>query len=193
MRVPLSLPLQDIIHDFCEITGLAENQCSAAQIDMIAAVRHALDRRTRNNRTDDEEIYHLQIEKISLQNALNELHEGRYNLDVHDLELTTPLLPRELGVRIQNLRSSIKKLKQIMANKKNDGLKVGKSDDFDQKDGNERNRNTPGIRYYSGDVPVRSTRLRNRNDILDIIYTPSKDEVSGDYCLPFGNSRASVF
>jgi hypothetical protein len=185
MRVPLSLPLQDIIHDFCEITGLAENQCSAARIDMIPAVRHALDRRTRNNRSDEEEIKHLQGEKISLQNALNEEHGGYYDLDSHEEDQTTPLLSQDLRIRVHSLRSSIKKLKQIIANQKDEN-KIGKHDDADDRD-------TPGIKYYAGVVSVSDTDLRNRNDILDIIYSPSREEVCGDYCLPFGHSRASVF
>jgi hypothetical protein len=178
MRVPLSLPLQDIIHDFCEITGLAESQCSAAQIDMISAVRHALDRRTRNNRSDEEEIKHLQAEKISLQNALNEEHDGYYDLDIHEVDQISPLVSQDLRIRVHSLRNNIKKLKQIIANQKND---------------DSEERDTPGIKYYAGFVSVRDTNLRNRNDILDIIYSPSKEEVSDDCCLPFGHTRASVF
>lgn len=52
---------------------------------------------------------------------------------------------------------------------------------------------TPGVRYYHGSQTVEASGLRYPNDILDIVYTPLRAEVSGDKVLPFGLKQNSFY
>ena len=200
MFVPLSLPLQDVIHEFCVVMGIEEKQCTAARINMISAVRHSLKRRgIYANREDSSAMEYLE-EIVADDLAIHEFNAqvavGREFHKRNDggVEVEVDKNARKMWHRYgkfhegNNIEMDRNKSTHRSHNDNGDGRGRGSdrgSDSRNKKD-EENVWDTPGVKYLHGNQTVRDSGLRHHRDILDIVYHPLREEVSRDYVLPFG-------
>ena len=156
MLVHPSVPLQEVINDFCLIMGINEKQCVASRIDMIAAVRHSLKRRGVYSKREDPETMSYLSDIIS------------------DRERDEYLAQAEAG--------------EAFHEEKRKGIA-----EYDEGSSEGSNWDTPGIRYFDGSQTVEDARLIHHNDILDIIYSPLREEIERDSVPKFGICRDSMY
>ena len=189
--VPLSLPLQEVIHDFCGVMGINEVQCTAARINMIAAVRHSLQRRGIGSRRDDEDA--------SSKANIGDLMHGPREWDdvIAGAGVGIPTIAED---KVEN-RNECRMWYRYGDFDKCDDVEMDSNENKDRQRRNDKENesneedgwNTPGVRYYRGSQTVRDCGLRYPSDILDIIYTPLRKEVSGDNVLPFGLNQSPFY
>ena len=156
MLVPPSVPLQEVINDFCQIMGINEKQCVASRIDMIAAVRHSLKRRGVYSKREDPETMSYLSEIISNSERDEYLAQAEAGEAFHEEE------------------------KRDIAEYGEGSFEVN-------------NWGTPGIRYFDGRQTVEDAQLIHHNDILDIIYSPLREEIERDSVPKFGICRDSIY
>ena len=52
---------------------------------------------------------------------------------------------------------------------------------------------TPGVKYFDGSQTVEDAKLTHHSDILDIIYSPLREEIESDSVPKFGMCRDSIY
>ena len=215
MRVPLSLPLQDIIHDYCQIMGINEKQCSPVLLNHEMCVDFAHKRRSvpsppgvgdgdvdggggegavpgdavggAGGAGGAGEGSRGGVAVIS-RNARKEVLKGT----AEELDL----LKSCLYAGVPELRAAQARLNRDKPAGKlnNSNSKKGKKDEHKEiLEQTENEWDTPGVKYFRGTQTLKETGLRYKNDVLDIIYSPTREEVSAEHSLPFDSSRDSVF
>ena len=200
MFVPLSLPLQDVIHEFCIVMGIEEKQCTAARINMISAVRHSLKRRgIYANREDSSAMEYIKeiveedmaIHEFDAQVAIGREFQKRNDSEVEvEEDKNARKMWHRYGKFHKGNNIEMDRNKGTLRSHNDYGDGRGRGSDRGSESRNQMNEeniwDTPGVKYFHGTQTVRDSGLRHHRDILDIVYQPLREEVSRDYVLPFG-------
>lgn len=154
MLVPPSLPLQEIINDFCHIMGINEKQCVASRIDMVAAVRHSLKRRGIYSKREDQQTMDYLLGIIPIAEHVEYLAQAKAGKAFHE------------------------------------GKDIA---EYDERSFEVSKWDTPGVKYFDGSQTVEDAKLTHHSDILDIIYSPLREEIESDSVPKFGKCRDSIY